>query len=48
MISLTTSEVDDDSQGITLTSKMFKTDSTFNIGAYLVVIILALLYTIFW
>ena len=48
MVSLTTSEVDDDSQGITLTSKMFKTDSTFNIGAYLIVIILAFLYTIFW
>jgi SSS family solute:Na+ symporter len=48
MVSLTTSEVDDDSQGITLTSKMFKTDSSFNIGAYLVVIILAVLYTVFW
>ncbi len=48
MVSLTTSEVDDDSQGITLTSKMFKTDSAFNIGAYLVVIILAVLYTVFW
>jgi len=48
MISLTTSEVDDDSKGITLTSKMFVTERAFNIGAYLVVIILALLYTIFW
>ncbi len=48
MVSLTTSEVDDDSQGITLTSKMFKTDSSFNIGAYMVVIILAVLYTVFW
>ena len=48
MVSLTTSEVDDDSQGITLTSKMFSTEKTFNIGAYLVMIILALLYTIFW
>ncbi len=48
MVSLTTSEVDDDSQGITLTSKMFMTDSSFNIGAYLVMIILAVLYTIFW
>lgn len=48
MISLTTSEVDDDSKGITLTSKMFVTERAFNIGAYIVVIILALLYTIFW
>lgn len=48
MVSLTTSEVDDDSQSITLTSKMFKTDSSFNIGAYLVMIILVVLYTIFW
>ncbi len=48
MISLTTSKVDDDSKGITLTSQMFVTERAFNIGAYLVVIILALLYTIFW
>ncbi len=48
MVSLTTSEVDDDSQGIKLTSKMFRTDSAFNIGAYLVLIILVVLYTIFW
>lgn len=48
MVSLTTSKVDDDSKGITLTSQMFVTERAFNIGAYLVVIILALLYTIFW
>lgn len=48
MVSLTTSGVDDDSHAITLTSKMFKTDSVFNIGAYIVLLILALLYTVFW
>lgn len=47
-VSLTTSEVDDDSHGISLTSKMFVTERAFNISAYLIVISLAVLYTIFW
>lgn len=48
MVSLTTSDVDDDSHGITLTSKIFVTEKTFNIMSYLVLLILAVLYTVFW
>jgi len=47
-VSLTTSENDDDPKGIALTSKIFKTDSVFNICAYAVLIIVAVLYAIFW
>ena len=47
-ISLTTSNDVDDPKGIPLTAKLFKTDSVFNIGAYGVLIITALLYAIFW
>ena len=47
-ISLTTSADVDDPKGIPLTSKMFKTDSVFNIGAYGVLIICAFLYAVFW
>ncbi|MGB2079171.1 MAG: sodium:solute symporter family transporter, partial [Vibrio sp.] len=46
--SLSTSDVDDDPKGINLTSAMFKTDSSFNIAAYIIVIILAVLYSVFW
>jgi SSS family solute:Na+ symporter len=48
MVSLTTSEKDDDPKGFHLTAKMFKTGSVFNISAYTIMLILALLYTIFW
>ncbi|MCF8262837.1 MAG: sodium/sugar symporter [Melioribacteraceae bacterium] len=48
MISLISNEHDDDPKGITITSKLFHTDSSFNIMAYLICIIVALLYTIFW
>lgn len=47
-ISLTTSSSVDDPKGIPLTSKLFKTDSVFNISAYAIMLILAFLYTIFW
>ena len=47
-VSMTTSEEDDDAKGIALTAKTFKTDSVFNISAYIIMIILAVLYTVFW
>ncbi len=47
-ISLTTSEDVDDPKGIPLTAKTFKTDSVFNLSAYAILIILAILYTVFW
>ncbi len=47
-VSLTTSEVDDDPKGIPLTAKIFRTDSAFNIGAYAIITILVVLYTVFW
>ena len=47
-VSLTTSEHDDDPKAFPLISKMFKTDRVFNISAYIILIILAILYTVFW
>ena len=47
-ISLTTNPEDDDPKAIITTSKTFYTNSTFNIGAYAVLIITALLYAVFW
>ena len=38
----------DDSKGINLTKKLFATNSTFNIGAFSVVLITAFLYAMFW
>ena len=38
----------DDSKGIILTKKLFATNSTFNIGAFSVVLITAFLYAMFW
>ncbi|MCA2018209.1 sodium/sugar symporter [Vibrio tritonius] len=46
--SLSTSENDDDAKAITLTSKMFHTERSFNLASYVIMIILAVLYTIFW
>ena len=48
MISLSENENDDDPKGFNLTAKLFSTDKIFNISAYLICLILALLYTIFW
>ena len=38
----------DDSKGINLTKKLFATNSTFNIGAFSVLLITAFLYAMFW
>lgn len=47
-VSLTTSDVDDDPKALTLTAKLFKTDSVFNVASYAILIILVVLYTVFW
>ena len=47
-VSMTTSEDVDDPKGIPLSAKTFKTSSAFNISAYIIMIILAVLYTVFW
>ena len=47
-VSMTTSENVDDPKGIALTARLFKTDSVFNISAYVILIILVVLYTVFW
>ena len=47
-VSMTTSEDVDDPKGIPLTSKLFKTDSIFNVSTYIILIILIVLYTVFW
>lgn len=48
MVSLSTNKNDDDPKAIKLTSKIFKTDHVFNISAYVILIVLAFLYTVFW
>ncbi|MBE0676408.1 MAG: sodium/sugar symporter [Bacteroidales bacterium] len=48
MVSLSTNRNVDDEKGIPLTAATFKTSGSFNISAYIICIILALLYTIFW
>lgn len=48
MISLTQSKSDDDPKGIKLTAETFKTEDAFNISAYIILLILALLYAVFW
>ncbi|MBN1302532.1 MAG: sodium/sugar symporter [Melioribacteraceae bacterium] len=48
MISLASNENSDDVKGFNFTSKLFSTDKTFNISAYVICLVLALLYTIFW
>lgn len=47
-VSLSTGEGDDDVKGIPLTKETFVTTSGFNIAAYVMLMILAVLYTIFW
>ncbi|MGF1907027.1 sodium/sugar symporter [Aliivibrio salmonicida] len=46
--SLSSSENDDDPKAISLDSSMFTTERSFNIAAYVVVIVLAVLYSVFW
>lgn len=48
LTSLSTSSEDDDPKGIAVTAKTFATDSSFNLASYGIMIILAVLYTIFW
>lgn len=47
-VSLTTNPEDDDPKAIKLTSSTFKTSPGFNLGAYTVLIITAVLYAAFW
>lgn len=48
MVSLTTAEGDDDPKGIPLRKEFFKTPKSFNVSAYIIMLLLALLYTVFW
>jgi SSS family solute:Na+ symporter len=48
MVSLSTNQADDDPKAITFTGKMFKTGPVFNAGAYVICIILVVLYAVFW
>jgi SSS family solute:Na+ symporter len=47
-VSMTTSENVDDPKGIKLTANLFKTSPDFNISAYVILLILVVLYTLFW
>jgi SSS family solute:Na+ symporter len=47
-VSLSTGKEGDDPRGIELNSSMFRTGKNFNIAAYIILIILAFLYTFFW
>ncbi len=48
MISLSSNDYADDPKGFNLTAKLFSTDKVFNIASYVICLILALLYTVFW
>lgn len=48
MVSLTTCPTDDDAKAIKLSADMFKTDKVFNICAYIICILLAVIYTVFF
>jgi solute:Na+ symporter, SSS family len=48
MVSLSTGKDEEDKKGIALSPGLFKTSSAFNISAYIICLLLALLYTIFW
>ena len=48
MVSLTTADGDDDPKGIPLHKASFKTPRAFNISAYIIMILLAVIYTVFW
>jgi solute:Na+ symporter, SSS family len=48
IVSLAEKKGRDDEKGITLAKNLFKTSSTFNIGAFAVMLILVALYAIFW
>ncbi len=48
IVSLAQNKGRDDEKGIPLSSRLFKTTPTFNIGAFAVMIILVVLYAMFW
>ncbi len=48
MVSLTSCKTDDDPKGLVLTADLFKTDKIFNICAYIICILLAVIYTVFF
>ena len=47
-VSLTTNPYDEDPKAIHTTADMFKTSSAFNIGAYFILVLTAVLYAVFW
>lgn len=47
-VSLTTNPYDEDPKAIHTTADMFKTSPAFNIGAYVILILVAILYAAFW
>lgn len=47
-VSLSTNNSDDDPKGIVLSKKYFQTSKEFNIAAYIILLILVILYTLFW
>jgi len=47
-VSLTTNPSDEDPKAIHTTSSMFKTGPVFNIGSYIILILVAVLYAVFW
>ncbi|HQQ13872.1 MAG TPA: sodium/glucose cotransporter, partial [Bacteroidales bacterium] len=48
MVSLVTADTDEDAKAISLPKEIFKTGINFNIAAYIVMVILAVIYTVFW
>ncbi|MFR9562803.1 MAG: sodium/sugar symporter [Rikenellaceae bacterium] len=48
MVSLTSNKDNDDPKAIDLSYDMFQTDKVFNVGAYAICIILAVIYAVFW
>jgi SSS family solute:Na+ symporter len=48
LVSYSQNKGQDDEKGITISKGLFNTSSTFNIGAFAVMIVLAALYSIFW
>ncbi|MDZ7694052.1 MAG: sodium/sugar symporter [Balneolaceae bacterium] len=47
-VSLTTNPHDEDPKAIHTTAEMFKTSPMFNIGAYVILVLVAVLYAVFW
>ncbi|MDX1637056.1 MAG: sodium/sugar symporter [Balneolaceae bacterium] len=47
-VSLTTNPHDEDPKAIHTTAEMFKTSPKFNIGAYVILVLVAVLYAVFW